>query len=665
MTAVDIDRVLGFEATTISDWSIIQSGPGTLSVSTTASQGSRALAVASHGYVPVQSVALSSLGSRVGSVIHCDIMSPSQLKQVSPSYYGATQLYLNSPSLGLNSTYLGQVELTPLPVGQWNTVTFTPTSSVLTKLRGTYTDLRVTIVVNAPYNVTQPYLVDNLRFSDKTLALANVVDGSGQPISGLTVVAYNGSTPTSNTGVTDSTGLAKVWVPPGSYRFGVTDAGVTTHSSATNQCEVPGICVAVTITDKCHNVVCTAKDTCHNAGTCNPGTGACSNPAKPAGTVCRAEAGPCDLAELCDGTDAGCPTDSFVQTSLVCRPAAGPCDAVEVCSGTSAACPADVFLPASTVCRPAAGICDVTENCSGANAACPVDQKLADDTSCDDGNACTMADKCQSGVCQGGSTVTCPTPDQCHLVGTCQPATGTCPNVAKPDGTDCHYATGCPGGDPCQTGSCMGGICAPCKGINLVASKSYDPAASTDGEQSFSPAALFAVPTVLRVMDGLAGNGTASLSIQAAGACPTCFARCNYKGASTQEHPATPQERTLALFYVIDSCDSGLAAGQKLLVTDLRLHVEKGDSQAGTTTVQHLVSCQEDQTAVVQAFPPDSGQILPNGSPEEIATPESPVPSPPGPPGGPDPNQPPSNPEVNGVYVPVANPELQLIDLSL
>ena len=126
LTTVDIDRVLGFEATTVSDWSIIQSGPGTLGVSTTASQGFRSLAVASHGYVPVQSVALTSLGSRVGSAIHYDIMLPAELKQISPQNYGATQLYLNSSSLGLNNTYLGQVELTPLPLGQWNTVTFTP-----------------------------------------------------------------------------------------------------------------------------------------------------------------------------------------------------------------------------------------------------------------------------------------------------------------------------------------------------------------------------------------------------------------------------------------------------------------------------------------------------------------------------------------------------------
>jgi hypothetical protein len=80
LVTADIDRVLGFEASTVSDWSIIQSGPGTLSVSTTSSQGARSLAITSHGYVPVQSAAMSSLGSRVGSVIHYDIMLPSELR---------------------------------------------------------------------------------------------------------------------------------------------------------------------------------------------------------------------------------------------------------------------------------------------------------------------------------------------------------------------------------------------------------------------------------------------------------------------------------------------------------------------------------------------------------------------------------------------------------
>jgi len=288
LTTVDTDRILGFEATAATDWSIIWSGPGSLSISTNTSQGSRSLAVFSHGYVPVQSVAMPSLGFRVGNVIHYDIMLPSELKQLSPYWYGATQLYVSIPSLGLNNQYLGQVELTPLPLGKWNTLSFTPPSDVLAKLKQGYSDLRTTIVVNAPHNATKPYLIDNLRFGDSTLALVTVLDGSGKPIPGLKVTAYTDSTPTSNTALTDASGLAKILVPPGSYRFGVTEARVTTFSSPGNQCHVPGICVASTINAKCHAVVCSPMDACHDAGTCDPGTGVCSNPEKPGGSVCYA-----------------------------------------------------------------------------------------------------------------------------------------------------------------------------------------------------------------------------------------------------------------------------------------------------------------------------------------------------------------------------------------
>jgi hypothetical protein len=52
---------------------------------------------------------------------------------------------------------------------------------------------------------------------------------------------------------------------------------------------------ACTQTDTCLNgscagtnpLVCTASDQCHVAGTCDPGTGVCSNPANPNATGCR------------------------------------------------------------------------------------------------------------------------------------------------------------------------------------------------------------------------------------------------------------------------------------------------------------------------------------------------------------------------------------------
>jgi len=40
------------------------------------------------------------------------------------------------------------------------------------------------------------------------------------------------------------------------------------------------------VANRCAGVVCTARDTCHNAGACDPATGACSSPAKANGEAC-------------------------------------------------------------------------------------------------------------------------------------------------------------------------------------------------------------------------------------------------------------------------------------------------------------------------------------------------------------------------------------------
>src|SRR6185369_10042131 len=58
---------------------------------------------------------------------------------------------------------------------------------------------------------------------------------------------------------------------------------------------------------------------------------------------------------------------------------------------------------AGTTCRADAGGCDVPEVCDGTNAACPADAVEPDGTSCNDGNACTIADECTTGVCAGNS----------------------------------------------------------------------------------------------------------------------------------------------------------------------------------------------------------------------------------------------------------------------
>jgi hypothetical protein len=74
-------------------------------------------------------------------------------------------------------------------------------------------------------------------------------------------------------------------------------------------------------------VVCTASDSCHDVGTCSPGTGTCSNPVKPDGTACS-DGDACTTADACSsGACAGGPPivcdDSDVCTADACTPAIG------------------------------------------------------------------------------------------------------------------------------------------------------------------------------------------------------------------------------------------------------------------------------------------------------------------------------------------------------
>src|SRR5262249_1752594 len=123
-------------------------------------------------------------------------------------------------------------------------------------------------------------------------------------------------------------------------------------------------------------------------GICDPQTGQCVY-TPVAGTVCRASAGECDIAEVCDGRSLDCPADAKQPSGtsctsdgnpctldqcdgtnvtcqhppgnagVVCRPSAGVCDVAETCTGTSPQCPADAFASSATECRAAAGVCDV------------------------------------------------------------------------------------------------------------------------------------------------------------------------------------------------------------------------------------------------------------------------------------------------------------------
>jgi hypothetical protein len=153
---------------------------------------------------------------------------------------------------------------------------------------------------------------------------------------------------------------------------------------------------------------CVVASDCNDDNVCTMdacNSGICSNAPGNAGTVCRAAAGACDVAESCTGTTSACPVDSFVGNATVCRAAVGVCDQAETCTGNAAACPTDALKASGTVCRAAASPCDMVETCSGLSSACPADALAPNGSSCNDGNAGTCNDTCSAGVC-GGATCT-------------------------------------------------------------------------------------------------------------------------------------------------------------------------------------------------------------------------------------------------------------------
>ena len=136
-------------------------------------------------------------------------------------------------------------------------------------------------------------------------------------------------------------------------------------------------------------MTCTASDQCHAAGTCNPATGTCSNPAAANGTACN------------DG-NACTPT----------TPArAGPARANPV------TCTAQRSVPRRRDVQPGDGRL--------------LEPGRRERHACNDGNACTQSDTCQSGTCTGATPVTCtaqrPVPHRRDV----QPDHGACSNPSQ------------------------------------------------------------------------------------------------------------------------------------------------------------------------------------------------------------------------------------------
>jgi uncharacterized repeat protein (TIGR01451 family) len=237
-----------------------------------------------------------------------------------------------------------------------------------------------------------------------------------------------------------------------------------------SKCKCGRIKVTNIHVDKCHGVVCTASDQCHDAGTCDPNTGLCSNPTKTDGSACD-DGNACTQTDTCQaGTCTGsnpvtCTASDQCHVPGICDPQTGLCSNPAKTDGSACndgnactqtdTCQSGTCTGSNPVTCTASDQCHDAGTCDPGSGQCSNPAK-ADGSGCNDGNACTLSDVCQAGVCTGLQPVICAASDQCHNAGTCDPVSGQCSNPAKPNGTTCNDGKVCTTGDTCQGGTCSG-----------------------------------------------------------------------------------------------------------------------------------------------------------------------------------------------------------------
>ena len=210
-------------------------------------------------------------------------------------------------------------------------------------------------------------------------------------------------------------------------------------------------------------VVCTASDQCHDIGTCNPSNGVCSNPAKVNGAAC-------DDGNGCTQTDTCTAGACHGANPVVCLPLdpchrAGTCNTgTGVCSNPTAldgsscddnnactradSCHAGICTGADPVTCPASDQCHAAGVCSASTGQCGA-APLPDGTVCDDGDANTEGDVCRDGTCQGGAIAD----RDGDGVGD---ASDVCADIADGDQSDSNH-NGV--GDACECASAAPGRC--------------------------------------------------------------------------------------------------------------------------------------------------------------------------------------------------------------
>lgn len=169
-------EVLGFE--NAADWST----PAVHGSSGTATQGQASFSVNAAGYVAIHSATFTS---GAGVQVAYDLRLPTQ--QTNQFWFGQTQIFIDCPAKNVNNAFVGQVELTGLPLGVFNTMKIAIPAAIRTQIGASCSNMALTITLNVPTTQTAAYLLDNIRFGATTCGAGQIVapDGTCKPAEDL------------------------------------------------------------------------------------------------------------------------------------------------------------------------------------------------------------------------------------------------------------------------------------------------------------------------------------------------------------------------------------------------------------------------------------------------------------------------------------------------
>jgi hypothetical protein len=371
--------------------------------------------------------------------------------------------------------------------------------------------------------------------------------------------------------------------------------------------------------------VCDMPDYCTGNGACNS-----ADIKNDSSTVCRPSMQQCDAAEYCNGINNDCPADLMAHYSTPCNDGlfcslSDHCDGLGDCVLLSPKDCSDAVQCTDDSCNEGNDICVNTPN----NNNCPADgwydngitqwiddtqctekeqkqqenrdyycdamqdclyniastqwidngntRNKQDETACDDGNACTTSDNCQSGSCVGGPAPNCDdnnvcTDDSCNTSSGCV--------YTNNDANSCSNNDVCDGLETCQSGTCTPGIQLNCNDNIPCTDDTCDP------------------------LTGCANTPTSSCQCQAAADCPVVdcqIANCiGYACSYTNQQDGTACNDNNACT-TSDTCSSGSCVGgpapncdDNNVCTD-----DSCDSILGCTHTANTASC-DDSNACTQ-----------------------------------------------------------------